>query len=355
MNALLGNAGLPESPAAICAPQGVITLISRAWNLLRLNLKKSMMTMLAPTLLLTVFYIVISIPASQTFLTPTPASRLAISATTGLLGLGLGILSFLFWGVSCCALIRLYYSTIVRETPFTLRECWTFVNRIKWPLILMLALSLVLMVVFVIVDFLLFFAGMLTSAALFGLLGTMSAATQSGLLAIMLIFAMILWGFVVLSLLLILVTTQGFCFVFPIISLATSETVEIPWWKHLLAGYRMILSNLPRLILFALALFAFSIVVSMVMNTPILLWAWLERARLGVSEQHHVPLYVHAMLNLWRSLADLFLIPFYISAATLFWYDCRVRKEGLDLQLWLAGILRRRGKQPEDFLADPAL
>lgn len=347
-----GHQGL-DSLGKIYAAQKVTTLISRAWNLLRVNLKSSVLVMLIPTLVLTVFHIVISIPASQTFLTPTAMARLAIGATTALLGLGLGIVSFFVWGVSCCALIRLYYSAIILEKPIPLRECWAFVNRIKGPLVLMLLLFVVLLTMFIVADFLLLFIGIITSAALFGLLGTLIGTAQNPVLTIMIIFFMILWGFVVLGLLITLVTVQGFFFVFPIVSLATANDPDIPWWRHILNAYRLIFVSLPRLMLFAMALFGFSLVVSLTMSAPALVWSWLEMARLGVSDQHHVPLYINTVLNLWRSVVDLLLIPFYVSAATLFWYDCRVRKEGLDLQIWFAGILRRRGKEPHAYQVQP--
>ena len=87
-----------------------------------------------------------------------------------------------------------------------------------------------------------------------------------------------------------------------------------------------------------------------VLMSPVWIWSILELTRLGINQQDRIPLHVQTVLNIWSSLANLLVLPFHISALTLFWYDCLVRKEGLDLKLWFSRILQQQGKKPEEVL-----
>ena len=70
-----------------------------------------------------------------------------------------------------------------------------------------------------------------------------------------------------------------------------------------------------------------------VLLSPVILWMGIEQTRLGLHQT--VPLYLQTAWNVWNSLANGLMMPYYISALILMWYDCQVRSEGLDLQLWL--------------------
>jgi hypothetical protein len=108
-------------------------------------------------------------------------------------------------------------------------------------------------------------------------------------------------------------------------------------------AFRLLLSNFPKLTLFGILFFLFSCLLSTILHSPIFLWVALELARLGVPTQHTIPLHLQIGINLWGVLTSFILLPFYSSAITLMWYDCQVRKEGLDLRLWLYRLKQRRG------------
>jgi hypothetical protein len=327
--------------------QGILSLISRAWNLLRLNLRNSLILMLAPTLLLMFFSILIAIPASQTFLTPTLLHQLAISILLGLLAVGAGLAYFILWGFSCSALIRLYYSAIVNSEPISLKEALLFVKQV-WPRLLgLMGLFVAGVFGFAVLDFLILFLGILMSTAAFAVLGSLVHVGNNPILAAMIIFFLLLWGFLVLVLLVGLMSFEGFFLMFPFIAVSTEpDPTSRSWFRSVLNSYKLVFANMPRLVLFSIALFFFSLTLSLVLNAPAFLWAFLEMTRLGVSKQHYLPMYIHVVMNLWQNLVHLLLTPFYLSAVTLFWYDCRVRKEGLDLQLWLEQLTHRRKLHP---------
>ncbi len=334
-------ANMPVSP--VYPAQSITTLISRAWNLLRCNLKASLLLMLAPTLVLMVSRLLFSIPASQTFLTPTLGQQLAITLASSLLGLLVAIVSYFVWGGCTCALIRLYYSAITQRQPLNLRECLQPILR-YWPgiTLTMTVLGLVL-IIFMTIDFvILFFGLMMSTAAIPGLIAYV-AAKQSLLLIAMIVLFFLLFGSVVLAVIISLTTVQSVCFFAPFITLATGPKPGTFSWKRCWNVIRLELANAPRLLLFTLAFFGFSLVLSITLNTPAILWHWFETTRLGVEQQYMIPFHVQAVTNLWASFVGLFLMPFHTAALVLFWYDCQVRKEGLDLQLWLQNLRYRRG------------
>lgn len=338
-----------ESPVVIYPAQSVTTLISRAWNVVKLNWKSSLLIMLGPTLLYTLLAILLSLATSQTFLTPAPGSQLILKLVTALLSVIIGILGYFYSGLANCALVRLYYSAIVQEQPLSAKACGAFILRNWAPLVGLMCLVIVPIIVFIVIDFLIISLGVLMGTAALGVLGSYAVIAQSVLKGIMVVFFMLLWGCVVLTVSISLISFEGFFLVFPFMALSTAPSDQpLAWPRRIGAAYRLLLNNMPRAILFALALFGFGLVMSSVLNVPAFLWMWLEMTRLGLSQQHHAPLHVNIILNLWSSATHLILTPFYISAVTLFWYDCQVRKEGLDLRLWFENLVRRRNHRPMD-------
>lgn len=347
----------PAGDGVIYTSQPITTIISRGWNLLRLTFKDSVLLALIPTVCFTLAIMLFTFPASWTFLTPSGEAAMARDLVALALSVPVWLLFFVLWGFSNCALIRLYYSAMVLDAPLSVKDCWRFVWGIKWPIMLLMLVFTLMLAVFVALDFLILLVGGLMSMAAFGALGSFAGIAQNWLLTLMMIFFLLLWGFAVLTVTIGLMTVEGFFFVFPFIALSTApQGPDRPSLPSLVGqAYRLLFSSLPRLVVFAIALFVFSSVLSTVLNAPIIVWASAEMLRQGVTQQHHLPMHVNLAINIWGSLIHLVLSPFYTAAITLFWYDCRVRKEGLDLRLWFNQMIQRRGKRPEDFMAPSGL
>lgn len=329
--------------------QSLMTLISRAWNLLRVNFKSSLLIMLGPILLLSVMNLLTGILSGGTFLTSASPVSLGLQGLVALLFLVLIIPCFFLWVFSSCALSRLYFSAIVSSQPLSVRSCWRYVAK-HWRAFSAFSIVLgLILVILTVVNLIILYLGILLSVFLIsGLTASAVHFSQNPLAGVILILFLLVWGFVVLMAVISLVTFQSFCFAFPLLALSTAPQDGDSWLRLIGRCYRLLFQHSPRLILFSLALFCFSFVMMSVLMVPVWTWAIMEFTRLGISHQHHLPMYIQAVLNVWGSLVNLILFPFHISAVTFIWYDCQVRSEGLDLRLWLSHILRRRGRQPEE-------
>jgi hypothetical protein len=344
INTILSLSSVPIYPA-----QGILTLISQAWNLLKINLKSSLLIVSGPALLLTLLHFLISTLSSQNFLTPATGDTLTMKLLVAILVVLLAIPSFCIWIFSACALSRLYYSGIIHSKSFTPKECWLYIRK-AWPILSLLIIVLsIMLVVMLVLDFLVLFLSISLSALVIGALSISSGSLSTMGPGLMLFFFLMVLGFLVLAFTIGLGTFQGFFFMFPLIAIATDMSHPILWKKKLKEAYLLLFKNFPRLIVFALALFCFSAVLTTVLLSPVWLWAILEMTRLGISQQHYIPLHIQSVLNISSSLANLVILPFHMSALTLLWYDCQVRSEGLDLLIWFNNLICRYGKHPSTF------
>lgn len=346
---------LPDQP--IYPAQGIFTLISQAWNLCRLHLKESLRFLMVPTLIQIVFIILLTLLSGKTFLTAVTLQALAFKLVVIILLLLLGFPLFFYWVFCCCTLIRFYYLGLTSPEAPTLGECWRYALK-AWPSIVGLTIfSGFLLVVLLVLDGLILFFGLLISGAVLGALGgTLSPGSHRSVVTIgMMLSFMLVLGFLVLTLIVSLIVFQSFLFTFPLISLSTesqprSHQPRRTGFSHFTGVLKLLLTNLPRVIGFSLALFGFTWLMVIVMMSPAWVWSALELNRLGINQQHVIPEYVQAVLNLWNTVVNLIVLPFHLSALTLFWYDCQVRREGMDLQLWLQRLMGRQNKKLEDSL-----
>lgn len=330
--------------------QGNITLLSRAWNLFRLNLKKCVLVLLPSVLLSTLIHLLSIQLAGGKVLTQVTMTELMQKLKLSLAIVGLSIPNCFLWVFCSCVISRYLYTAIIGNQPLPLKHCVRFVLK-KW-LVLGL-LTLVLGLVFVVMLFItmvLFYLGIIFSGFLLAYIGTrLFHSVNTAVSAVTAIVVLLVWGFTMLSLMALLISFQTFLFVFPLMAIANAPDEQIPWWPLIRNSYRVVFANAPRLMGFALAQFFLALVIAAVIQSPVLIWAGIEYSRLGMSTPFTVPLHVQTVLNLWSTLASFVLMPFHISAFTLLWYDCQVRKEGLDLVLWFNSILQRQGRDPQTF------
>lgn len=336
--------------AVIYPAQSVMTLISRAWNLCKLNFKNSVLMVLPPIVLLTLVNIVASAMSSDTFLTRASWAALGYKLALVVAAVLLMVPFFFCWVYSCCALSRYYFSAIVGNTPLSLKDCWGYVGK-NWLVYTLMAVVLgVTSLILMVINMALLIAGVFLSSMLIVVISAaMPHLHNSVFPVVMVIMFLILWGFSILTAVLCMGTLQGFAVIFPMLAVSTSPKTPERWWPVIRNSYRLMFSNFPRLLVFALALFAMSFVMGLVMTGPAMVWMAFEWMRLGVTSQYHVPMHIKMVMNIWSSLVNLILYPFQISAVTMLWYDCLVRKEGLDLRLWFNQVVSRHGHSPEEY------
>lgn len=342
----------PEAPGLIYPAQGSTTLISRAWNLFRLNLKTGVLVMLVPTVVYFVFALLLAVIASQDFQIATPGQVLTLILITGAAALAV-LVAFIFaYGYCSCALMRFFYLAILNPEPPDIKACWDAVWNRRWSLALLIIGIALASIVFAVADTLVFYLAVLISILTMAGLGGLAGIMQSPLMLVVAVITFLLFGFVILAVLIGLFSVQWFAVIFPLMAVATAEK-ERPMLSDVGEAFRLLSRNLSRVVVFSLALFLFSMIVSTALHAPVYAWVWYEKSRLGIGNQVALPMHITTVLNLWTGLVNVVLMPFYISAVTLFWYDCKVRTEGLDLRLWFQDLIRRRGKDPRAYLYPP--
>jgi hypothetical protein len=140
-------------------------------------------------------------------------------------------------------------------------------------------------------------------------------------------------GALSLGLLTCLISLQWFLFNFPIAAIATADQEKPDFWKKVTGSFTLIFRNFPRLVGFSVCGLLLSVSILSVLLSPVVLWMGIEQTRLGLHQT--IPLYLQTAWNVWNSLANCLIMPYYVSALILMWYDCQARSEGLDLQLWI--------------------
>lgn len=317
----------------IYQPQSILMLLSRAWNLLRLNLKKVLLVLLPLTLLNTTLHFLISLLSSASFLTQATLPQLQTRLLILLGSFALIIPTAIAYMVSFCLLCRFFYLALLQEHPPSMKECLLHLKK-NWLQLTGLILALGLLFLgMILVDIIVFYGGFLFIALTVGALVGSSLAVGNLTIKVMIGISILMIGFLSLGLLTCLISLQWFLFNFPIAAISTATREKPDFWKTISGSFTLIFKNFPRMIGFSVCGFLLSLSMLSVLLSPVILWMGIEQTRLGLHQT--IPLYLQTAWNVWNSLSNCLMMPYYISALILMWYDCQVRSEGLDLQLWI--------------------
>ncbi len=324
---------------------GVSTLLSRAWNLLRQNMKESMLVMLAPAVFGAVINIGMSIPAAL----PTLTSNAAAYSMAALISVGLGFILAIFNGylwLYCMAILcRRYYQTLIQGVPPTLADCARVIRERAWPLFIVFTLVGLLYMAFMIMDVLFFLAAIvgiyIVIILAIVLMGAAGGSPNSALAGIAAVVAFLVMSALSGIGLVVLISLQGiFCF-FPVVAAANARQERGEILASCGHAFRLMFRNFPRALLFGFLLFVLFTTLSLAMSMPIQMWTLFELMFNRVGEPGVIPFHVSVVANIYQILVGTVLWPFIFTALTLLWYDCRVRSDGLDLRLSLYRLNER--------------
>lgn len=316
--------------------QGILTLLSRAWNLLKLNLGDSLKIVAAPTLLSLVIQLLFTFISSGNFLTPVSAQTLGLKILFFVLASLLLIPLLILWSFSYCLLARYYYMSIIQEKPPTLNDCLRQIIRIGWPLAVLIVVSGLLIIGISVLVAIVIYVGFI----LIGFIGAVAAASHVMASQIMMMAFIVLLGFLALIVTIALLSVQAFLFSFPVLALINTPVesrgkLKISWRILLGQAYKLLFKNFFRVICFTVGLMIFNWILMGVLMVPASTWIAIEFAKEGAANLQHLPIYPQLIWNIWSNFANMLAIPYYVCAITLFWYDCQVRTQGKDITLWL--------------------
>lgn len=328
---------------------GAGMLIGRAWSLFRQNLKAGLLLILIPAILFALQGVFASIP-----------SAFQTTATPSLVQIGFTLISIigsvlLFTAATLAALLaslvltRIFWSCLMGGKPISVGESLAFFRnfRVMAAILATSVVALALYVVFLLIDFFILTLGVMIASMVFGMVaGQIQQAGFGNVLALSAVslIYMVIVGCLIMGLTLALLGVQILLLNFPFIALATGTG------KHLMRdigkSLRLFFANLPKAALFGSLLVVFMLVVYLVLTAPIVsIWVPFEMQRMqsaGNQPPGMLPFHVMVIINFWTSVLTVLSLPYMFAAFTLFWYDCRVNREGLDLRLWFVDLCRRR-------------
>ena len=317
---------------------GVGTTIGRAINTFKLNIRAAAQIMMIPLVISALEGVVNAIPSAIHTLTMPDMGRLVITALAALLVFFLSIASVFITTLFCAPIIRINYSTLTHPAPMSLHQSIADCKKSIGTLIALTLYALISLIIFGVID------AILAVIALFGLTAIMVASTtittmfkSSSVAGPFFITTLVISGAILTIVTLAILGFQMMMSFLPLVCASTSHDMQKRGFVQSLGyGFRMLFANLPRAVLFGILLIIFWGVVATVLQLPVGIWMGIELRRFDDALQPGtIPLHVSFVVNLITSVVKTVMTPFGLCAIALFWYDCQVRKEGVDLAQWL--------------------
>ncbi len=320
---------LPADP--VYGKTSVTTVLARAWILLKRCWLPTAKVMVFPVLLFNVHGIINASLSSHNALQHIDAQHLLT-----LVGLvALFIVSFALFMASLiaavCMLSTIYYSAIVLKAPVSLGRA---VKRLFFRSPVLITLSVIAFVAVIIFGLINALTVVVGIAVFSSVLLLFKQGFNILLIALLSIF-LVLWGSVVVGSLITGVGLQLMSVLVPFISVMTHRRKQA--WKASYQCFSVALANPADTFLLAAGMVVVIATLSALINLPVSMWALFEVQWQGISEHLSsiFPRHVAILLNMWSSVGFAILLPFTVSILTLFYYNCKVKKEAVDLKLRL--------------------
>jgi hypothetical protein len=306
---------LPEQP------QGIWDLTGLGFRFWRRNMGPILRFLLMPSILVTILSVSFQWVLSYGVTAVTHSKDLA----TGLALFGAFTLDFFLWllawwwlGLRLMALVRLslgFASGLEEAQAHMMQRKWSVAGLYTSLLVAVLGISMFWLVVMV--------SGMVFTGAARGI--AMLVTLNIGG-----------WGLLITIVLYILISNLGYC-------LMACEDLTV--WAALSKSMAILSKHFWRTLGFGLAFLLVFSVVSMPMSLPVAALTILDYVQHGVfsgdpaaASAYNPPLHLMIITTSWESLMGMLLRPLTVCAWGYFYYDLRMRTEGLDLKRRLAEI-----------------
>lgn len=315
--------------------QDSCSLINAAWNLLKKNLKPSLVIAIVPVIGMIGLNIFITFLQSGNTLNGLPSlSTMMFKFIVALVAMFWSIALSFLWAGSFVVLTRYYFFTVIQDTPLTISQCIQHVRQRWFSFCVYLVCSFLIAVIAFVIETALFFG---LSFILTWVLITVQATLSQYMPSLISISFFVIIGFIALLSFIVLIAAQTMLYLFPLLSFATETGDKKSWSSYVKQSMALTFKNMFRITLFLTLLAIITLVINIVVSYPVWLWIGLEVTRLGVGGVQHflLPFHIHLTLSFLTSGIQLIQFPLQAAALTLFFYDCKVRREGLDIQIWL--------------------
>jgi hypothetical protein len=318
---------------------GVLTQISRGWNLTRIHGKDAFLLMIIPILIMVGSSVIQVIPQAYSHLVAKEAGAVIVFVLTLVcmgISIVLGLAGWCGLGVAFVLLAHRFYYSLLGQTP---SQGWIirFLKE-RWPSLLSVFFVLLVMnAFFVFAELVTFFGGLIVSMILMAFIGGMheiDSKIGGGLVALFV-------GFLTVALLYIEFVLQMLCSMFPIIAVATSNEKKL--FQDSLGSLGLLWRRPYKTLLFGTGLIFFYMFLALFFQIPLYAWMGFEIPHMSQEDMAsgNFPLHLLVTIHIWSAFVSGVVWVFVLGATSLFFYDCQMSLDGLDLKYRLDSFKAR--------------
>ncbi|MEW5819301.1 MAG: hypothetical protein AB1782_03855 [Cyanobacteriota bacterium] len=313
----------------IMGEMGIGDAISRGWRLYNLYFKKVILYSLIGTPLLLLANILVNFPS-------------VFAENPELLGISCCCfypvgLSFLFIGAFIAilfnfCLVKAFYNILIGESVEYI-DIFNFAKKNLGRLLKFCTLIFLEFVTFYILDSFLIVILVLFVAIIPIFLGGVVGNNNETLGFIAGLTTCILMGIVMLIFSFFVLYQFLICF----LQLVIAATEETTLFKSLVKSVDLVAHSLTRSGFFIFSLLTLWYAIVLFFNFPPLVYSFYELFKDGITTASGtLPMHILIITTLWGFFVNMLTWPWVVSAVTIFYYDTKVRTEGLDLKQTLA-------------------
>jgi hypothetical protein len=305
-------------------------IISRSWRLYRLNIKDVILFTLIPSVIYTVAQVFLNLPSA--FLSdPSAASNPVVMGSTCCFFYPAGFL-LLFGGMFVAiffngCLIKAFYNKLTGKVV-RFKEIINYINQFMPRFLKLCGLLALEIFVFTFLDVILLIACYM--AFLVPMMLGIAAGREEPVIAGIGVVAGIVLFMIALIIMTMIVMMQFFLCTLQIVIVVLEDT---PVLKTIPKSIDLISRNLWRSTGFMFAIVMLWYVLAFYFNLPASIFMMVMMFKEGIAGSAQPPVFIIILVTTWSYMVSMFIWPFLVSGITMFYYDMRVRSEGLDLKL----------------------
>lgn len=314
-------------------------IVSRAWRLYRLNIKSVLLYTLIPTVVFTVSQVLLNMPPVFMGDKPDPAI-IGLSCCflypTGFSLLFIGLLVAIFFNA---CMIKAFYNRLI-GVEFDYKYIFEYSKNNLMRLFKLCGLISVEAFLFMIIDtFLIIFIYILFLFPVILSVGIMKENNYLGGALIVIGVLLLFSGLAIISFVFML---QFFICCLQIVATILEKKPILNCFSK---SFEIAGKNIPRVFGFLTCVFSLWYALAMFFNLPASIYMIYTMFSAGITNASQISATTLIIVTVWGNLINLFIWPLIVSSITMYYYDHRVRSEGLDMTLTLKYEMDKKQSQ----------
>lgn len=296
--------------------------ISRSWRLYRLNFSQFILYALIPTVILLLAKLLMNLPYTMLDNKTGMQITTCLCCPSGVMLFVFGLFVSTFFNL---ALAKAFYNNVSGQS-IEYKDVFNYIKNNLSQILILSGILLLEIISFLIIDVILFFILYMISAIPTAFtVGLLSNLPQLGSISCI-VFVVFFIGSAIIF---FAVVAIQFMFIsLQIVILAT----ERPYLPYCIGkSIKIIINNPLRCILFAFCLIGLWYCLALFFEYPIIIGISVASIGSSIVPEDYFPAIYLIVSAIWTSVVNTLLWPLIVSSINTFYYDIRIRTEGLDL------------------------